>query len=124
MKQLLLVGIGGFSGSILRYLMGLYSVKLLDSSFPYGTLSVNLIGSLLIGLLAGSLIKTESQSLQLLMITGFCGGFTTFSAFSLEGLKMIKEAQYFHYAGYIGISILGGLLLCLIGFWLAQKAFA
>ncbi len=124
MKHLLLIGIGGFAGSVFRYLMGIYSVKLLGSDFPYGTLSVNLIGSLLIGLLAGSLIKTESQSLQLLMITGFCGGFTTFSSFSLEGIKMLKEAQYLQYVSYVSLSVAAGLFLCFLGFWIAQKAFA
>lgn len=120
-KELLLVGFGGFAGSISRYLVGLYALRVSASNFPYGTLSVNLLGSLLIGLFAGFFAKSLGQSSQLVLMTGFCGGFTTFSTFSLEGVRLLRSALYGQYIGYIVASILGGLVLCFLGLWIAQK---
>ena len=124
MKNILLVGLGGFAGSICRYMVTVYSLKFLASNFPYGTLIVNLVGSVLIGLLAGALLKMNNQFYQLLLITGFCGGFTTFSSFSIEGLRLLKEAQYYQYVSYVTVSVFGGLVLCLLGVWIAQKLLA
>lgn len=121
MKNIILVGIGGFAGSVCRYLISLYTIKTMDGAIPYGTLFVNLTGSLLIGLIAGLFARSNYQSLQLILITGFCGGFTTFSTFSLEGLKMLETSRYLLYAGYVGISIVGGLALCFLGFFVSIK---
>lgn len=121
MKNILLVGLGGFAGSVCRYLISVYSMKTFASALPIGTLFVNLGGSLLIGLLAGAMIKSEYSSLQLLLLTGFCGGFTTFSTFSIEGMKLLENARYGYYTGYVVLSVIGGLVLCMAGFWLAQK---
>ncbi len=123
MKNLVFIGIGGFAGSVLRYLVSIYCLKVFGNLLPYGTLAVNLLGSLLIGLLAGAFIKTDNQPLQFLLITGFCGGFTTFSTLSLEGLKMLRDSQYLLYGIYLSMSVIFGVLLCLTGFWLSQKFF-
>ena len=85
MKQVLLVFVGGGVGSALRYVVGTF-LKTVSSGFPWGTFSVNVIGSLLIGIFMGIVLKNSSfsENQTLLLITGFCGGFTTFSAFAYE----------------------------------------
>lgn len=121
MKNLFLVGFGGFAGSICRYLVSSYSIRFYTYGIPMGTLAVNLAGSLIISFLGGLLIKPSTHPYQLLLLTGFCGGFTTFSTFSLEGMKMLRAAEFVHYTAYAVLSIGGGLLCCLCGMWLAQK---
>jgi len=85
MKQLLLVFIGGGFGSVLRYIIGKY-LNNVESGIPYGTFAANILGSLLIGIILGLAAKnnTLSQNQTLLLATGFCGGFTTFSTFAYE----------------------------------------
>lgn len=121
MKNILLVGIGGFIGSVARYLLGLASQSWFQGVYPLGTLTVNLVGSLLIGILAGYLIKSHHITAQLILITGFCGGFTTFSTFSLEGLKILQNGAIGLYIAYALASLIGGLGLCLLGFWLTKN---
>jgi CrcB protein len=89
---ILLVGIGGFFGSIARYM----TVQMIDgrinSVFPYGTLAVNVIGCFILGLISGMFYQQLSKdNLRLLLATGFCGGFTTFSAFALENFNLVNE---------------------------------
>lgn len=121
MKEILYVGIGGFVGSAGRFLVGKWLGPISPDSFPAATFVVNLIGSLLIGFIASALVRQQSAALQLMLITGFCGGFTTFSTFSAEGLKLLRAGQPLPYLIYVGASVLGGLLCCAIGWWLAQK---
>ena len=83
MKDLLLVGLGGFLGSIARFGVGLGTIRLFEDRFYIGTMSVNLIGSLLIGVLF-ALISKQQNHISLFLVTGFCGGFSTFSTFSSE----------------------------------------
>ena len=92
-KTLLLVGIGGAMGSVLRYLTHWLTSKYFQSSFPLSTFLVNILGSLLIGLFIGYLGKyfPENHPLKFLLIVGFCGGFTTFSSFALENYNLLQN---------------------------------
>lgn len=121
-KALLLVGIGGATGSILRYLVSHFSQKLLHYQFPAGTFIVNITGSLLIGILIGITEKhfTTQTDFKLLFITGFCGGFTTFSAFTAENLHLLQKGQTSIAILYIASSILLGILSVCTGIWLTK----
>ncbi len=122
MKQIILVGIGGGVGSILRYLVQLVTNKYYGNSFPLGTFTVNMIGCLLIGLVLGYFTKNQNipADWSLLLITGFCGGFTTFSTFSAENLTLIQSGNYFTAIAYILGSLLLGVLAVFAGFWLVK----
>ncbi len=120
MKNILIVGIGGFFGSALRYQVGLWFFSKFGNAFPYGTLLVNLLGSLLIGILLAGVTR-NSPATMLLLVTGFCGGFTTFSAFSIENVKFLESGNINHFLFYTIASIVGGLGLCALGYFLTQK---
>lgn len=119
LKSFLLVGLGGMIGSMLRYL---FAVLIKPQSFPYATLSVNVIGSLLIGVIIGFVLKNESLNLnwKLFLATGICGGFTTFSAFSLECIQMLEQQRYAATLGYIALSIVLGLAATFAGIQLTR----
>ena len=122
MKQVLLVFIGGGTGSALRYLVG----KIFNSTtqgYPWGTFSVNIIGSLLIGVLMGMVLKNSSlsENQTLLLVTGFCGGFTTFSAFAYENQVFLKEGDLTNFFIYTLGSIGLGLLAVFLGFFLSKN---
>ncbi len=119
MKDLLLVGLGGFIGSTSRYAIHLFSVNHFPERAYSGTLFVNLVGCFLIGILSGSISKTNSQ-LGVFLMAGLCGGFTTFSSFALDGLKLIKAGMYQSFFIYILISVIGGLLICAAGFFITK----
>lgn len=114
MNNLLLVGVGGAAGSMLRYLcQRAFNV----SYFPYGTLLVNLSGCFLVGLLMALFTKNSvPESLKLLLIVGFCGGFTTFSSFAAEGLLFIQKDQWILMAAYVALSVFLGLLASFFGY--------
>lgn len=109
LKNLLLVGLGGFAGSILRYSVTLLGTALSWSSW-IGTFAVNSIGSLLIGIIMASCGK---GSLSLLLAVGLCGGFTTFSTFSAQSLEMIQAGRYGMGAAYIT----GTIIICILCTW-------
>lgn len=117
MKQILLVGLGGGIGSIFRYLTSLLTAKHISSSFPIATFLVNIVGCLLIGLLLGYFSNsTTDQNLKLLFITGFCGGFTTFSAFAAENFVLFQQQNYITLIAYTLASVIIGLLAVGLGF--------
>ena len=110
----LLVALGGALGSILRYWTSLIF------AFPYGTLTVNILGSLAMGLAYGLLSEKGFERANLLLMAGFLGGFTTFSAFSLDAMKLFSDARYVHGLCYISTSILGAILGIFVGFLLSK----
>jgi len=121
MKQLLLVFVGGGFGSTLRYLVG----KWLNSSqngIPYGTFAANIIGSLLIGIILGFAAKNDglSNSQTLLLATGFCGGFTTFSTFAYENHVFLKSGDFTSFALYTIGSFIIGFLAVFGGMYLVK----
>ncbi|MES1223766.1 MAG: fluoride efflux transporter CrcB, partial [Bacteroidota bacterium] len=95
MKGILLVALGGSAGSVLRYLSQKFIGNLYVHPFPWGTLVVNITGCFLIGVLWSIVSRNISmnEDLKLLLMTGFCGGFTTFSAFTLESIALIKQER-------------------------------
>lgn len=111
-NNILLVGMGGATGSILRYLCQ----RSLNAVFPYGTLLVNVAGCLLIGLLWGLFSKQVDETKRLLFITGFCGGFTTFSSFTFEGVQLMMDQRWLSFIVYTVASVAGGLAATFIGF--------
>jgi CrcB protein len=111
-KNILLIGIGGGAGSILRYLCQKWAYQLYPHSFPWGTFVVNIIGCFLIGLFWGLAFKTfaANESWKLFLMTGICGGFTTFSAFTLESVGLLKEQKTGLFFSYIIASVVLGIL--------------
>ncbi|MEW7292593.1 fluoride efflux transporter CrcB [Aquimarina sp. 2304DJ70-9] len=121
MKQLLLVFIGGGTGSVARYLISKFLNQNLYN-FPFGTLTVNIIGSLLIGVILGLSLKANSlsQNTVLLLATGFCGGFTTFSSFAYENQIMLKNGDLWSLFIYTAGSFILGLLAVFLGMFLSK----
>lgn len=116
-RNILLVGIGGLFGSVLRYLVTIFFAGRVSSTFPYGTLTANLTGCFLIGVFfalseRGNLLTPEWR---ILLTTGFCGGFTTFSAFSYESIQLLQDGEILFLSVYVGISVVAGLAATYIG---------
>jgi CrcB protein len=118
MKQLLIIGLGGFIGSIARFLVQKLNLRLHFLSIPIGTLTVNILGSFIIGFIIGITAKAEiiSPNLRLFLMVGFCGGFTTFSSFTGENLTLMQNGQFATVLLYTGISIFLGFLAVYLGF--------
>jgi CrcB protein len=122
MKQALLVFIGGGIGSALRYAIGKF-FSIPSTGFPWGTFSVNIIGSLLIGVFMGVALKNSSlsENQTLLLVTGLCGGFTTFSAFAYENQQFLKEGDLTTFAVYTLGSLSLGILAVFIGLFVSKS---
>ena len=122
MKSFLLVFLGGGLGSCLRYLVTI-TMNQYSKVLPFGTFTVNMLGCLLIGLILGYAQRenTLTSNQTLLLATGFCGGFTTFSAFAKENLEIIKNGELFNFSVYTIGSVLIGILAVFIGFYLTNR---
>ena len=121
-KQLLIIGLGGGAGSMLRYAVQKLFNPQLSTAFPTGTFLVNIAGCFLIGILWSLFSRNMSWSEdnRLLLMTGLCGGFTTFSAFTMEGIGLLKENKTTLFLIYVIASVAGGLLATLIGIRIAK----
>jgi CrcB protein len=110
-KNILLVGLGGSVGSIARYLCQKWFAENVQHPFPWGTFFVNIVGCFLIGLIYAIAEKTTllSPSTRLLLITGLCGGFTTFSAFAFENMELLRSGDTTYFFLYIIASIVVGI---------------
>ena len=125
MKHLILVATGGAIGASLRYLTGIAALRWFGANFPWGTLMVNVIGSFAMGVLAEFTIRKlgASNELRLLLMTGLLGGYTTFSAFSLDAILLIERGAYSAATGYILANVVGSILALLLGLMLARSLF-
>ncbi|MCI0751499.1 MAG: fluoride efflux transporter CrcB [Flammeovirgaceae bacterium] len=109
MKIILTIGVGSFIGGVLRYLLAQSVQARFLSTFPWGTLGVNVVGCFVIGLIFGLSEKGSlNQEWRLFFATGLCGGFTTFSAFSNETFGMLRDGQHGYALLYIGMSVILG----------------
>lgn len=122
MKQAFLVFIGGGFGSVLRYLVGKFLNDSSVTGFPYGTFTANILGSLCIGLILGYAAKSETitENHTLLLATGFCGGFTTFSTFAYENHLFLKSGDFANFAFYTIASFVVGFLAIFAGMHIAK----
>ena len=120
MREFLLVFIGGGFGSALRFL---FNRLIPQGSFPYSTLTVNMVGSFLIGMIIGYLMSNNmlKSDYYYFLVVGICGGLTTFSAFSLENLNLIKSNDLLNSILYILISVFFCIVLAYAGFTLINK---
>ncbi len=121
LKIILVIGLGSFLGGILRYLLSHTVTTRVVSSFPFGTLLVNILGCLAIGILYGLFEKNNpGQEWRLFMTTGLLGGFTTFSAFSMESVVLIKTGNPGLAGLYIIASVVLGLAATFLGVWMSK----
>lgn len=125
MTGLLYVALGGALGASGRHLLGMATLKTLGPDYPYGTMAANVIGGFLMGVLAGwlALKVSGSENFRLFLGVGLLGGFTTFSAFSLDAVLMYEKKAYGALMSYVGGSVILSILALAIGLILARKIF-
>ena len=122
MGKLILVMAGGAVGAGARHLFGRWTLAVFGPNYPWGTLGVNLIGGLAMGLLVGTLARTTAgETARLLLGVGVLGGFTTFSAFSLDVASMIERGALIVAAGYVAASVIGSVLALFAGLALVRS---
>lgn len=124
-RIILLVGGGSFAGGICRYLMQQFIQARYPSSIPLGTLTVNILGCFIIGIIFGFGEKGNvlSPEMRLLLATGFCGGFTTFSSFAYENVALVQSSEYYYTIGYIVLSVVLGFIAVYLGLILVKLIF-
>jgi CrcB protein len=116
---ILLIALGGAAGSVLRYLIGGRVQHFAPHGFPLGTLFVNVVGCFLVGVLVRQFMNIQTHNyLRALLVVGFCGGFTTFSTFSMETIGLIEGGEYSRAMGYIALSV----VLCLTATFAGMSA--
>jgi CrcB protein len=126
MEKLIFVALGGGAGAVARYLVGAQAMRRFGEAWP-GTLTVNIVGGLLMGMLAGYLAHrggADGERWRLLLGVGVLGGFTTFSAFSLETVLMIEKRAYGQAFGYATASVVLSLAALFAGLLIARRVFA
>ncbi len=125
MNGILYVALGGALGASGRHAVGLWASRSFGEAFPYGTLIVNVLGSLAMGLLIGWLVtKQGGDNLKLFLATGFLGGFTTFSAFSLDAINLLERKSYAPFMIYVAGSVVIAIAALWIGLVLARKVWS
>ena len=123
LKSLLLVGSGGFIGSALRYLVQVNAEKILNSTFPIGTMIVNITGSFVIGVIYAFAEKGNlmSPEWRIFLAVGICGGFTTFSTFTMDNLNLMKDNSLIQLLFYTGGSLFIGILAVYLGILITRS---
>jgi CrcB protein len=122
MKLILAIGLGSFLGGVSRYLLSELLKNLYTQNFPFATFFVNVVGCFLIGICFSIFEKNIlDKTFYAIIAVGFLGGFTTFSAFSLDAFKLIREAKYLILLFYLSGSVLFGLIATITGYWLFKK---
>jgi len=122
LRTVLLIGSGGFIGSVLRYFIQLYFEKGLSSTFPWGTLIANITGSLLIGIFLGLADKGNylNSEWRMFLVLGFCGGYTTFSSFAYSNFTMLEQKAFSSLLFNIGGNLILGILAVYLGIFLIR----
>lgn len=120
--RILIVGVGGFIGASLRYIISGLSIRVFGDSFPYGTLLVNILGGLLIGFIMEASVSLwpVSPNIRIFLTTGILGGLTTFSTFSYETISMLSDGSYLMGGINVGLNLFLSLFCAWLGKFLAQ----
>ena len=123
LKSLLFVGLGSCCGGMLRYYLSRVIQQFTESTFPFGTLTVNVLGCLTIGLFTALFEQHNLMNtyLKLFLTVGFCGGFTTFSTFMNENYLLLKDGNLASFVIYIGGSVFLGYIMLYLGYWLVRE---
>lgn len=122
-RTLFIVGAGGFLGSVARYYASQLVFRYFPTSFPYGTLLVNITGCFIIGIIYALSAKGNivSPEWRLFLATGFCGGFTTFSSFAYENVALLRDGELFYTFMYLAASIIIGFLAAYAGILIVKS---
>jgi fluoride exporter len=123
MYHLVIVAIGGAVGSSLRHLVNLAALRFIGPGFPWGTLAINIVGSFAMGVFIEILVRRlgTSNEVRLFIATGFLGGFTTFSAFSLDFAVLWERGASIPAFAYLLASVVGAIVALFVGLWLARS---